>query len=58
MRIHRIVIRKYRELMGNFFKSSQIRDFQEINMKPQISENRELRGIAVINETKPKIFTK
>ena len=35
---------KYHELRGIFFKSSQIRDFQEINMKPQISEDSELGG--------------
>ena len=46
--IHGIVIRKYHELRGIFFKSSQIRDFQEINMKPQISEDSELGGFTVV----------
>ena len=43
--IHCIIIRKYSELRGTFFfKSSRIRDFQEINMKLQISEDSELEG--------------
>ena len=39
--IHSIVIRKYHELREISWKSSQIRDCQEINMKPKISEDRE-----------------
>ena len=36
------------ELRGIFFKSSQIRDFQEINIKLQISEDSELGGFTVV----------
>ena len=45
-------IRKYYELRGIFLKSSRIRDFQERNMKPQISKDSalgryELEGFTV-----------
>ena len=43
-----MIIKKYHEVRRIFLKqTSQIRDFQEINMKPQISEDSELGGFTV-----------
>ena len=42
---------KYHEFRGIFIKSSQIRDFQETRKKPQISEDSELGGCELGDNT-------